>query len=177
MTTAATDPRYPIGPFAAPDAITPTTRAMFIEQIAEAPARVQEAVAGLGETALDTPYRDGGWTVRQLVHHVADSHLNAYTRFRLALTEDSPTIKPYDEQAWARLPDSRLGVDVSMRLLDALHIRWVTMLRALTESDFTRAYRHPESGHTTLDQALAHYAWHGQHHTAHIVRLRQRMGW
>jgi uncharacterized damage-inducible protein DinB len=175
MSADTTDPRYPVGRFAAPEAVTPVDRATFIDQIAETPARLRDAVSGLDGALLDTPYREGGWTVRQLVHHVADSHMNAYTRFRLALTEDTPTIKPYDQEAWSRLPDSRLAIDVSLRIIDAVHERWVTMLRGLSESDFARAYFHPESGRTTLDQALAQYAWHGRHHTAHVMRLRERM--
>lgn len=177
MPADTTDLRYPVGRFVSPATVTPTDRSTFINHIAEAPARLRDAVSGLNDAALDTPYRDGGWTVRQLVHHVADSHVNAYTRFRLALTEDAPTIKPYDQEAWSRLPDSRLAIDVSLRLLDAIHERWVAMLRGLSESDFARSYVHPESGRTTLDQALAQYAWHGKHHTAHVVRLRERQGW
>jgi hypothetical protein len=131
----------------------------------------------LSDAQLDTPYREGGWTVRQVVHHIADSHANSYVRFKLALTEDWPTIKPYDEAAWARLADSRLPIDSSLVFVESLHARWVALLSSLSETDFERGYNHPESGRKTLSLALAHYDWHSRHHTAHITSLREREGW
>ena len=146
--------------------------------MAVAPARFRAAVEGLDDTRLDTPYRPGGWTVRQVVHHVADSHQNAYVRFRLALTEEEPTIKPYDEKKWAELVDARtLPVDVSLQLIHALHHRWVELLSSLTDAEFTRRFRHPEVGLMRLDTYLAGYAWHCRHHAAHITGLKERMGW
>ncbi len=173
------DPRYPIGPFVVPASLTPEERAAAIEQIAWAPAALRRAVQGLDDARLATPYRDGGWTVRQVVHHVPDSHLNAYVRFKLALTEDGPTIKPYDQDRWAQLADvAAVPVDVSLTLLAVLHVRWVALLRAMSGADFARGFVHPEMGRTlTLDHTLALYAWHGRHHTAHITALRERMGW
>ena len=140
---------------------------------------MREAIRGLNEKQLDTPYRDGGWTVRQVVHHVPDSHLNAYTRVKLALTENAPTIKPYDEAAWAALPDSRsTPIETSLRMLEALHERWTGLLRSMKPEDFQRRFTHPEHGKTfTLDWLVAMYAWHGRHHVAHITSLRERMGW
>lgn len=173
-----TDLRYPIGPFTPPGDVTPDRRLAFIDAIAGTPARLRAAVEGLDEDQLDTPYRPGGWTVRQLVHHVPDSHLNAYTRLKLALTESEPTIRPYDEAAWATLPDSSaVPIDVSLSLLDALHRRWVALLRALRDDDFARVYVHPESGRHTLDHLVALYAWHGPHHVRHVTALRERNGW
>ena len=172
-----TDPRYPIGRFEAPGTFTSQQRVALIEEIAAAPAQMRRATSGLSPEQLDTPYREGGWTVRQVVHHVPDSHLNAYVRFKLALTEEAPTIKPYDEALWADLPDSRGEIAVSLALLTALHARWVTLLRAFDEAGFGRVYRHPELGTVSLDRALALYAWHGRHHVAHITGLRERMGW
>ncbi|RIH77669.1 putative metal-dependent hydrolase YfiT [Calidithermus terrae] len=172
------DPRYPIGRFQAPPVITPEVREGWLQVLAQTPAHLRAAVEGLSEAQLDTPYREGGWTVRQVVHHVPDSHLNSYVRFKLALTEEAPAIKPYDEQAWARLADSRdTPVEVSLRLLEALHRRWVVLLRGLKEEDWQRSFVHPESGPTTLARALGLYAWHGSHHVAHITELRKRMGW
>jgi uncharacterized damage-inducible protein DinB len=173
---SATDLRYPIGHYTVPDD-SPETAARLIGEIAQAPARLRDALAGLTDAQLDTPYRDGGWTVRQVAHHVADSHMNAYVRFKLALTEDAPRIKPYDEARWATLPDSRLAPALSLALLDALHERWVTVLRAMAPEDWERLYDHPENGPTTLRAALGIYAWHGAHHTAHVVGLRRRMRW
>lgn len=171
-----TDFQYPIGTFVPDQNPTPESRAKHIDQIAALPARMREAVNGLTPEQLDTPYRDGGWTVRQVVHHVPDSHLNAYTRFKLALTENVPTIKPYEEAAWARLKDSEVTpVEVSLALLEALHIRWVNLLRSLKPEDFARKLNHPESGVQNLDRVLALYDWHGNHHLAHITRLRERM--
>ena len=139
---------------------------------------MRAAVAGLTPEQLDTPYRPGGWTVRQVVHHVPDSHINSYVRFKLALTEEEPTIKPYDEARWAKLADTATTpVEVSLTLLDSLHSRWVPLLQSLTEADFARQFRHPELGMVRLDRNLALYAWHGKHHVAHITSLRERMGW
>jgi hypothetical protein len=139
---------------------------------------MRAAVAGLTTAQLDTAYRPGGWTVRQVVHHVPDSHLNAYVRFKLALTENAPTIKPYDEAAWARLPDTAsTPIEVSLDLLESLHARWVRLLEAMTDSDFARQFHHPESGTMRLDTYLSGYAWHCRHHLAHITQLRARMGW
>ncbi|HJU65421.1 MAG TPA: bacillithiol transferase BstA [Gemmatimonadaceae bacterium] len=172
------DLRYPVGRFQPVDEFDPSERAKRIDQIERAPAGFRAAVKGLGAEQLDTPYRPGGWTVRQVVHHVPDSHMNAYVRFKLALTEDGPTIKPYDEALWAELPDSRSAdPDISLALLDALHERWVMVLRAMQPVDFARTLVHPESGVMTLDRMLGLYSWHGQHHAAHITELRKRMGW
>jgi uncharacterized damage-inducible protein DinB len=159
--------------------MTEARRSHCVERIAATPARLRAAVAGLDDAQLDTPYRPGGWTVRQVVHHVPDSHLNAYTRFRLALTEDTPTIKPYEEARWAELPDARSApVEPSLMLLDALHARWVALLETLGPVEGARAVRHPEHGRLlTVDELLAMYAWHGEHHTAHVTALRGRMGW
>jgi hypothetical protein len=172
------DLRYPIGRFVPPAASTHETRNAAIDAISATPAQVRRAVEGLDEDQLDTPYRPDGWTVRQVVHHVPDSHLNAYVRLKLALTEDAPTIKPYDEAAWALLADTpSVPVDVSLSLLDALHRRWVALLRSMTPDDFAREYIHPETGRHSIDHLLALYAWHGPHHVAHIVGLRKRSGW
>lgn len=172
------DPRYPIGPFKFEGNVSSETRHQWIEQIAAAPANLRKAVAGLSEQQLDTPYREGGWTVRQVVHHVPDSHLNAYTRFKLTLTEAEPTIKPYNEKLWAELTDTKkTPIEVSLNLLESLHVRWVNLLKSLKPEDFSRTFRHPESGIGTLERLLALYAWHGRHHTAHITSLRDRMGW
>jgi hypothetical protein len=173
-----TDPRYPIGPFASDPESSEASRRAHVDGIAALPAAMRRAVSGLGPAQLDTPYRPGGWTVRQVVHHVPDSHLNSYVRFKLALTEDAPTIRPYDEAAWARLPDTALEpVETSLALLESLHRRWVTLLRALPPEAFSRAFVHPESGATTLERAVALYDWHGRHHVAHIEALREREGW
>lgn len=169
--------RYPIGPWQAPSSISLEWRARHLEQLAALPAELAAAVSGLTDEQLATPYRPGGWTVRQVVHHVADSHLNGYLRHKFALTEDRPTIKPYDENAWAALPDTHLDVEVSLRLIAALHTRWHLLLRALPSEAFQRRYRHPEAGEMTLDVSLANYAWHGRHHVAHITSLRSREGW
>lgn len=172
------DLSYPIGKFDWSAPVPPEARRPAIEDIAEAPARLREAVRGLDAAQLDTPYRPDGWTVRQVVHHVADSHVNSYIRFRLALTEDSPLIKPYDQVAWAALPDARTApVELSLALLDGLHSRWAALLGTLTDAEFARTFRHPEIGTVRLDTNLALYAWHGRHHTAHITGLRQRSGW
>ena len=158
--------------------LTASERRAAIDAIAAAPAALRAAAKGLNDAQLDTPYRPGGWTVRQVVHHVADSHMNAYTRFRLALTEDNPTIKPYDEAKWADLLDARtLPIGVSLDLLDRLHDRLVHLLRATKDADFQRTLQHPEYGPMTMDTLLAIYAWHGRHHTAHVTGLRERMKW
>jgi uncharacterized damage-inducible protein DinB len=178
--TSSTGPdlRYPIGRMERKTSLTADERRAAIDAIAAAPARLRTAVNGLTDSQLDTPYRPEGWTVRQVVHHVADSHMNAYTRFRLALTEDNPTIKPYDEAAWAELPDMRaMPVWVSLDLLDRLHERLVFMLRATAPGAFARTLVHPENGPMTLDALLGVYAWHGRHHTAHVTALRERMKW
>ena len=174
------DLRYPIGEFKWEGKMTEDERRRFIDTIAEAPGRLRAAVEGLSSQQLDTPYRPGGWTARQVVHHLPDSHLNGYTRFKLALTEEEPTIKPYDERRWAELEDARTApVEISLALLESLHERWVRLLRSLAPADFARTFRHPELGlgTVTLDQYVALYAWHGRHHVAHITSLRKRMGW
>ena len=172
------DPQYPVGKFTADDNPTAESRTRHIEQLVSLPSQMRQAVNGLTPEQLDTPYREGGWTVRQVVHHVPDSHLNAYIRFKLALTENIPTIKPYDEAAWAKLKDSELTpIDVSLTLLDAVHTRWVTLLRTLTADDFARKFNHPELGIQTLDTTLAMYDWHSRHHLAHITSLRKKMKW
>jgi hypothetical protein len=169
--------RYPVGRFKAPAASTPEARLEQIETLRKLPERLRVAVSGLGDPRLDMPYREGGWTVRQVVHHLADSHANSFIRFKLALTEDWPIIKPYDEAAWARLADSQLPIDGSLVFLDSLHARWVALLESFSDADFERGYNHPENGRQTLFQALALYAWHSRHHTAHIAGLREREGW
>ncbi|HEX5970392.1 MAG TPA: bacillithiol transferase BstA [Gemmatimonadaceae bacterium] len=176
-TSAAPDPRYPIGRADRRPVLTADERRSAIDALAAAPAGFRAAVRGLTDAQLDTPYRPGGWTVRQLVHHVADSHLNAYTRFKLGLTEDNPTIKPYDQDAWVTLADSTMPVAVSLDLLDALHARLVALLRTAPPDAFSRTIEHPENGPMTLDQMLGVYSWHGRHHAAHITTLRERMGW
>lgn len=172
------DFRYPIGQFAADANPTPELRARHIEEISALPKRFREAVTGLKDEQLDTQYREGGWTIRQVVHHVPDSHLNAYIRCKLALTENVPTIKPYNEDAWAKLKDSELTpIEVSLTLLDSVHSRWVTLLKSLQPDDFQRKLNHPEAGVMTLDRLINIYDWHGRHHTAHITSLRERMKW
>jgi len=173
------DLSYPIGRFEWPQAVSAEERKEHIEEIAAAPAHFQEATRGLDDWQLDTPYRPGGWTVRQVVHHFADSHINAYVRFRLALTENEPVIKPYDEKRWAELADARgAPLELSLQLIDSLHQRWVDLLRSFSEADFARTFRHPELPEPVrLDTYLASYAWHCRHHAAHITSLRQRMGW
>ncbi len=171
------DLRYPIGRFRSPAESTPASRTAQIETLRLLPERLRAAVTGLSEAQIDTPYRDGGWTVRQVVHHFADSHANSYIRFKLALTEDWPTIKPYDEAAWARLPDSRAAIEPSLVFIDGLHARLVDVLESMSEEDFQRGFNHPERGRMTLAANLAIYDWHSRHHTAHITSLRARMGW
>jgi uncharacterized damage-inducible protein DinB len=186
MTTSAStsapaptaDLRYPIGRLQRASPLSPEARRAAIDAIAESPARLRKAVAGLTDAQLDTPYRPEGWTVRQLVHHVADSHMHAYARTRYALAERDTTITPYDEALWAELPDMRtMPVQVSLDLLDALHARWVHVLRATRAEDFRRTIQHPENGAMTVDDLLSVYSWHGRHHTAHVTALRERMGW
>ena len=177
VVTDMEDPRYPIGRFTPPVANTPELRSAQIENIRQLPAKLRHAVSGLNDAQLDTPYRYGGWTVRQLVHHIADSHANSYIRIKLALTEDWPTINAYDEVAWANLPDSKLPIESSLQLLDGLHTRWAALLESLNEEDFQRGCVHPENGRMNLARVLAVYSWHCLHHTAHITRLRERMGW
>ena len=178
MRMSTADLRYPIGGFTLPASMTPASRSDAIEAIAALPERMRAAVNGLSESQLDTPYRPGGWTVRQVVHHVPESHMNAFVRFKLALTEDNPTIKPYDEAAWARVADTaRTPVDVSLTLLDSLHTRWVVLLESLAAEDFARPLRHPQKGAITLDWMLQLYAWHGRHHAAHVTELRKRENW
>ncbi len=173
-----TDPRYPVGKFHYDGPASEEQRQTFLDDITRTPANLRAAVKGLSEAQLDTPYRDGGWTVRQVVHHVPDSHLNSYMRFKLALTEEEPTIKPYAEDRWAELADTRATpIDVSLTLLESLHDRWVRLLRSLKPEDWKRAFRHPELGLMSLEKNLALYAWHGRHHVAHITELRKARGW
>src|SRR5512140_3121436 len=179
MTTApAPDLAYPIGKFQYAGSSTPDQRAQYIRESAEAPAHLRAAIGGLNEQKLNTPYRPGGWTVRQVVHHVPESHMNAYVRFKLGLTEDNPTVKPYNEKRWSEMPDvATTPLEVSLALLENLHKRWVILLKALTPADLERTMVHPELGQVKLDRYLAMYAWHSRHHVAHITSLRQRNGW
>ena len=172
------DLRFPIGKYEMPAQITPELRAGAILEIASTPEKVRAAVTGLNDAQLDTPYRDGGWTLRQVVHHLPDSHMNAYIRWRLALTENEPTIKPYEESEWAKLEDAEHApVEVSLRLLEPLHERWARLLHSVKREQFARTFRHPDHGVRTLDWMLFLYAWHGKHHTAHITALRKSKGW
>jgi hypothetical protein len=172
------DPQYPLGKFTYTSAPTGEQRNQLIDDIQQAPARLRAAVQGLSPQQLDTPYRDGGWTVRQVAHHVPESHMNAYIRFKLALTEDEPTIKPYEQDRWAELPDVKsTPVEVSLAMLDSLHDRWVRVLRAIRPEEWKRTFRHPELGIVPLEKNLALYSWHGRHHVAHITELRKKMGW
>jgi len=175
MTTP--DLRFPIGRFSF-TAADDNSRAEAIAIIADLPSRLRAAIAGMSDAQLETPYRDGGWTVRQVVHHLPDSHLNAFARFKFALTEDQPQIKAYDEAKWAELPDGRTGpVAPSLSLLDGLHARWALLLRAMSASDFGRQLVHPQNGVMTLDRMLALYAWHSRHHVSHITELKRREEW
>jgi len=170
------DLRYPVGKFKFPETVSLDDRNRFVDEIAGTPARLKAAVAGLSAEQLDTPYRPGGWTVRQLVHHVPESHMNSYIRYKWALTEDEPTIKAYFEDRWAELSDARTSpIEPSLALLESLHQRWITLLRGLTEEDWKRTFRHPDLGLIRLDQNAALYAWHGPHHVAHITSLRERL--
>ena len=172
------DPRYPIGRFAMPAEAAPARRQQAIDEIAATPAKMRAAVKGLCDEHLDTPYREGGWTVRQVVHHVPDSHLNAYVRLKLALTEEKPTIKPYNEAAWAELADSKsMPIEASQTLLDSVHTRWDRLWRSLKPEHFLRVLVHPEHGERTVDWLLFLYEWHGKHHTAHITELRKEKSW
>lgn len=172
------DLRFPVGKFQRPVQLDDAGRAKAIEVIATAPQKLRDAVRGLTPEQIETPYRPDGWTVRQVVHHVPDSHLNAYIRFKLALTEDAPTIKPYDEARWAELPDvAGVPIETSLGLLENVHERWVAILRAMSTADFARELVHPESGRQRLDQMLALYEWHSLHHVAHVTSLRARKGW
>jgi hypothetical protein len=176
--TSETSLRYPIGSFTRAESFTPEERSAAIEGIRQLPQHLRSALAAFSEGQLETPYRPDGWTVRQLVHHVADSHMNAYNRVRLALTEDWPTIFAYKEDLWAELPDARTAaVSPSLDLLQALHVRWVRLFSSLDEQDWKRGYTHPENGRQSVEQAVIIYDWHGRHHTAHITQLSARMGW
>jgi len=172
------DPRYPVGKFTYSIPPDEAQRKQMIQDIQEAPAELRTAIKGLSPQQIETPYRDGGWTVRQVVHHVPESHMNAYIRFKLGLTEDNPTIKPYEEDRWARTGDVRsTPLEVSLTLLDSLHDRWVRLLRSLKPEEWKRQFNHPEMGPMPLEKSLALYAWHGKHHVAHVTELRKRMGW
>jgi uncharacterized damage-inducible protein DinB len=175
---AAVDLRYPVGKWETKGPFTNAQRKAMIESVAAAPAKLRAAVAGFNDAQLNTPYRPGGWTVRQTIHHVADSHMNAYIRFRLGITEAEPPVKAYDEKSWAELLDARTApVDISLVLIEALHKRWVMLLETVREIDFNRNVRHPVNGTMSLDDLLALYEWHGRHHVGHITALRQRAGW
>jgi hypothetical protein len=174
----SSDPRYPIGEFHRRASYSVEERGQLIEQLKQIPTSLSGALAGLSEAQLDTPYREGGWTLRQVAHHISDSHLNAYLRVKLALTEDQPVIKPYDENAWVLLADTRdTPLIVSVALLEALHTRWAKVFAGLNEPDWKREYRHPVNGPVSVEATLAWYVWHGQHHVAHITGLRQLKGW
>jgi hypothetical protein len=173
-----TDLRFPIGKFTREDNVTPEILRAFIDDIEATPSGLRKAVEGLSREQLDTPYRPEGWTVRQVVHHMPDSHLNSYMRFRLALTEDEPLIRTYHEDKWAELADAKTGpVDLSLDLLESLHQRWVILLNSMGPVEFQRKLRHPNLGLISLDTMLGIYGWHGRHHTAHITTLREREGW
>jgi uncharacterized damage-inducible protein DinB len=177
MSLSDVDPRYPVGRFAKPATIAPEERAGAIATLAELPEQLRNAVDGLNSSQLGTPYREGGWTVRQVVHHVADSHMNAFIRVKLALTEDWPTVKPYDEAAWAKLHDTAAPVEWSLELVESLHARWVMLLQSLTDEQWQRGFNHPESGPNTVELTTLIYAWHSRHHVSHITHLRNREGW
>lgn len=172
------DPSFPIGRFSWPETVSAKDLAHYIDEIAALPARLRAAAEGLTPAQLDTPYRDGGWTVRQVVHHVPESHMNAYIRFKLALTEEKPVVKPYDEAAWANVSEVAITpIEVSLQLTEALHTRWVNLLRGISPEQWKRVFVHPELGEVVLAKNAALYAWHGNHHVAHITELRKRMGW
>ncbi len=171
------DLRYPIGKFSKDIEITPELRKEFVGDIAALPANVKKSAEDLTDEQLDTPYRPEGWTVRQLVHHIADSHLNSIVRFKLALTEDAPTIRPYYEDRWAKLEDSFLPIEPSIKIIEGLHLRWTSLLSSMSDEDFQKKLIHPESGEWTLEQFLGLYSWHSRHHTAHIVNLRKKEEW
>jgi uncharacterized damage-inducible protein DinB len=173
-----TDPRYPVGKFHYDGPPNEEQKRVFLDEIAQTPVKLRLAVEGLSDEQLDTPYRPGGWSVRQVVHHVPDSHMNSYVRFKLALTEDEPTIKTYAEDRWAELSDSKATpIEVSLTLLESLHDRWVRLLRSLSAQDWKKTFRHPDLGPMTLEKTLSLYAWHGRHHVAHITELRKQMSW
>lgn len=170
--------QYPVGRFSAPEHISSAMRNHAIDEIALLPVALSGAVLGLTPAQIETPYRDGGWTVREVVHHVADSHMHAYIRAKFALTEESPTIRPYDEAAWSKLPDvAAVPIAVSLSLVEGIHARWVACLREMQDAQFLRPFVHPELGPQQIDLSLLRYAWHGRHHTAHISALRSRMAW
>lgn len=172
------DVQYPIGKFSEDPDVTPEKRQKWIAEVEQAPSVFRRAVAGLTQAQLDTPYREGGWTVRQVIHHMADSHLQSVVRFRLALTEENPAISGYDPAKWAELPDAKIGpVEVSLALFEAIHGRWLLLLRAMNPADFRKTFRRPDGQVIALDRLLQTYAWHGKHHAAHITGLRERMGW
>jgi len=172
------DPRYPVGTFEMPAQVTASRREQAIDELAATPAKLRAAAKGLSDSQLDTPYREGGWTVRQVLHHVPDSHLNAYVRLKLALTEEKPTIKPYDQEAWANLADSKsTPIEVSLTLLSTVHDRWDRLWRSMKPEQFARVLVHPEHGERSVDWLLFLYEWHGRHHTAHITELRKQKGW
>jgi len=174
----SSDPRFPIGKFSYSGSMTTEDKRRFLDDVEQTPARMRAAVEGLSDAQLDTPYREGGWTVRQVVHHVPDSHMNSYVRFKLAVTEETPTIKTYMENLWAELPEAKTApIEISLSLLDALHKRWNMFLRTMKPEDWKRTFRHPELGPMDLEKTLALYAWHGKHHVAHVTALRERMGW
>ncbi len=177
QTATEVDPRYPVGQYRVPEEISADDRLLAIETLAELPSELRNAVRGLDAAQLDTPYREGGWTVRQVVHHLADSHMNALLRVKLALTEDWPTIKPYDEAAWARLHDAAGPIEWSLELSESLHARWVMLLQSLQPAQWQRGFVHPESGRVSVAMATLQYAWHSRHHVAHIQHLRQREEW
>lgn len=177
MSHSELDPRYPIGKFVKPPVITSDDRLDAIRTLAELPEMLRNAVDGLDTSQLSTPYREGGWLVRQLVHHVADSHMNAFIRLRLALTEDWPTIKPYDQNAWAKLRDYAAPIEWSLELVESLHARWVMLLQSLGEEQWQRGFQHPENGPMTVEVVTLVYAWHSMHHVAHITHLRAKEGW
>jgi hypothetical protein len=170
--------KYPVGRFVFDTDVTPDKRRGWIHDIADLPVTARQATAGLSPSQLDTPYRDGGWTVRQVVHHLADSHMNSFTRFKLALTETNPQIKPYNQDAWAGTADAaHTDIELSLRLLEGLHARWAALLSSMAAEDFARTFLHPENGLMTLERTLQTYAWHCRHHVAHITELRARKGW
>jgi uncharacterized damage-inducible protein DinB len=177
MPTTDIDPRYPIGKFSRPETVSKDDRLGAVATLADLPSELRNAIKGLSYSQLNAPYRDGGWTLRQVVHHLADSHMNAFIRVRLALTEDWPTIKPYNEAAWATLHDCTAPIEWSLELIESLHARWVMLLQSLDETQWQRGFRHPESGSQSVELATMLYAWHSRHHTAHIIHLRVKERW